>query len=70
MKVNCIDCLYLKENICLKNSKNGYFNCKKFKAIPMDTLNKEMHNLMISGENEERLKYLKEKISNFNGGTI
>lgn len=70
MKVYCIDCIHSTATGCLKNMKNGYFNCKKFKSIPMDILKKERQMLLISKENPERFKYLTEKIMNFNGGTI
>lgn len=70
MKVYCIDCIHSKENGCAVNSKNGYNNCKKFRSIPMDVLKKERQLLLVSEENPERLKYLTEKLINFNGGTI
>jgi len=70
MKVHCIDCHHSKPEGCAKNSKNGYFNCKKFKAIPIDALKKERNQLLVSRNNEERLQYLTEKIMNLNGGTI
>jgi hypothetical protein len=70
MKVHCIDCIHSKPTGCAKNQKNGYNNCKKFRAIPIDNLQKEYHKLLISKDNPKRLEYLEEKIKNFNGGTI
>lgn len=70
MKVHCIDCIHSTPTGCVKNSKNGYFNCKKYKAIPIPVLEKERKALLISKDNPERLEYLIEKIMAFNGGTI
>ena len=70
MKVNCIDCHYSKPEGCAKNSKNGYFNCKKFKAIPIPELIKERNRLLLSKDNQERLNYLTEKLTEFNGGIV
>ena len=70
MKVECIECTHLKEKVCAKNSKNGYNNCKKFKAIPMIEIMKEYKMLLLSKENPIRFEYLKNKIIEFNGGTI
>lgn len=70
MKVHCHDCQYSKPLGCNKNSKNGYNNCKKFKAIPMEVLKKERDVMLRTGSNPEREKYLTEKLINFNGGTI
>jgi len=53
-----------------KNSKNGYFNCKKFKVIPMEVLKKEYRKFLVSKEDPKRLEYLKNKLEYFNGGTI
>jgi len=70
MKINCTDCTYFKDGVCTKNSKNGYFNCKKFKAIPIDVLTKEYKTLLVSGSNPKRLQELKIKLQEINGGTI
>lgn len=64
---NCTDCQHFKENICTKNSKNGYNNCQKYKAIPMEQLIREQKRLKISKEDPERLKILTEKIRLFEG---
>lgn len=70
MKANCIDCQFFKNEKCEKNLKNGYNNCKKFKAINIEDMKKERQKLLISKENPERLEFLTEKIKYFNGGTI
>lgn len=67
MKIECTDCQHYNNNICTKNAKNGYKNCKKFKQIPMDHLIKEQKQLLISKEDPERLKILTEKIISFQG---
>lgn len=70
MKVNCIDCQFFKESKCIKDSKNGYNNCKKFRATPVKDLMQERQKLLISKEDPKRLEFLTEKIKNLNGGTI
>jgi len=70
MKVYCADCQHFKEKKCAKNQKNGYNNCKKFRAIPMKDLITERRKLLISKEDPERLEFLTEKIKNINGGMI
>jgi len=70
MKIHCTDCTHFKDGVCAKNSKNGYFNCKKFKSIPIDVLTKEYKSLLVSKSNPERLKFLKDKLESFNGGII
>lgn len=70
MKVHCIDCIYSTPTGCVKNSKNGYFNCIKYRAIPIPELEKERKKLLTSKDNPSRLQYLTEKIIAFNGGTI
>jgi hypothetical protein len=67
MKVECNDCLHLNGKVCSKKSKNGYNNCNKYKAIPMDVLKKERNDLLISKKNPQRLKTLTEKIKLFEG---
>jgi len=70
MKVHCTDCAHFKDGVCAKSSKNGYFNCKKFKAVPIDVLTKEYKSLLVSKENPERLQELKSKLENINGGIL
>ncbi len=70
MKIHCIDCTYNKPIGCEKNLKNGYQNCKKFKAISINELKKERDLLLRNGLDPIRLEYLTEKIMLFNGGTI
>jgi len=70
MKINCTDCAHFKDGVCVKNSKNGYFNCKKFKAISIDVLTKEYKLLLVSKTNPIRLQELKIKLENINGGMI
>jgi hypothetical protein len=70
MKVHCHDCQYSIPTGCSKNQKNGYNNCKKFKAISMGVLKKERNRLLLSGTDPTRLEYLTEKLLDFNGGTI
>lgn len=67
MKSECKQCIHFKENKCDKNLKNGYNNCKKFKSIPIEQLQKEYKQLLQSKNNPERLKYLKEKLETING---
>ena len=64
--------LFLNTNISKpwKNSKNGYFNCKKYKAIPIDDLIKERNSLIASKEDPRRLDFLTNKIMEFNGGIL
>lgn len=70
MKKFCTDCTHFKNQICTKNSKNGYNNCKKFKAVTPEDLKKERNALLLSKDNPERLKFLTEKLTNLNGGTL
>jgi len=70
MKKLCTNCTHFKNEVCAKNSKNGYFNCSKYKTIPMSELHKEYVSLMVSKKDPDRLEFLKEKLSEINGGTI
>ena len=63
----CTNCLNFKNEVCSKNEKNGYGNCKKYKAIPIETLKKEIQELRVSGSNKERLEKLQNYISYFEG---
>lgn len=58
----CQECTHFKNEVCVKNEKNGYNNCKKWKAIPISEIQKEYKQLLISRENPERLAYLKKKL--------
>ena len=69
MRRECKDCTFFKNNLCIKNSKNGYFNCKKYKSISLEDLRKEMMILLVSKEDNDRLNYIIKKISDINGGT-
>lgn len=70
MKINCQDCQFRTPTGCSKNSKNGYFNCNKFRSIPIDVLKKEYYSLMVSGLDSVRMQYLEDKLKTINGGTI
>lgn len=70
MKPECKSCVHFKQNVCVKEQKNSYNQCKKFKAIPMSEIIKERNSLLISKDNPERLDYLTEKLKHFNGGTV
>jgi hypothetical protein len=67
MKKHCQDCTFNTPTGCSKNSKNGYNNCAKYRAIPIYELEKERTDLLISGDNSERLKILTQKIQDLNG---
>lgn len=69
-KKQCTNCTHFKNNVCVKNGKNGYFNCKKYKAIPMEELIKERNSLLGSKDNPKRLEFLTNKIIEFNGGVL
>ena len=66
MKINCQDCKHFDE-ICTINKKNGYHNCKDFRTIPIQQLEKEKSELKRSGNNPERLKILTQKLNEING---
>ena len=70
IKKTCTNCKFHSQNGCTKNSKNGYFNCTKYRAIPIDDLIKERNKLLISKDNPERLEFLTNKITEFNGGIL
>lgn len=63
----CSECLHFKNEVCTKNQKNGYGNCKKYKAIPIETLKQEVKELLLSGNDKDRLDALQSKIRNFEG---
>lgn len=70
MKSICTDCTYFQKGVCIKNQKNGYNNCKKFKSIPIPELQKEYKMLLVSGENNVRMLFLQKKLEDINGGYI
>ena len=69
MKKECINCAYFKDKICINDLKNGYFNCKKYKAISMSEIICERKKLLVSKDDEDRLQYLTQRIKDINGGT-
>jgi len=70
MKVECKNCTHFKNEVCAKNSKNGYFNCGKFRAIPIAELIKERNALLLTKDNPRRLAELTQRLSDINGGII
>ena len=67
MTKNCTDCTHYKEKACSINKKNGYKNCKDYRAISIQELEKERSTLSRSGTNPERFKILTEKLNELNG---
>ena len=70
MKKYCINCTHFKNEVCTKNSKNGYNKCAKYKAIPIPDLISERKKLLIDGSNQDRLNYLTQKLQEINGGIV
>lgn len=63
----CASCAYYNK-VCGIGMKNTYNDCKKFKTIEISQLIAEKNRLQVSGEDPERLDYLKKKIDYFDYG--
>jgi len=70
MKKECKNCVHFQNSICVKNSKNGYFNCAKFKALPtgnIEGLEEQKRQAYIAGDTEKAREFQKQ-IDWFNHG--
>ncbi len=70
IKQECKNCVHFQNLVCVKNYKNGYFNCAKFKALStvnIESLEEQKRQAYIDGDTE-KARGFQRQIDWFNHG--